>query len=323
LGGRVIDKITASGQDGYMLDTYLNKLRFIIGGQALSSANDLPTVVWVHVAATYDGATMTLYINGVPSGTLAATGAIPTNALSLKLGADSTGANRFNGLIDEARVFNRALTPAEVNNLYLAGLSKGGVVSWWHGESTFADALGLNAGVSGGAAGFAAGQVGQGINLTGAATSFVDAADSASLDFTTAITMDAWINPTALGGRIFDKITAGGQDGYMLDTLAGKLRMIAGNSALSSAADLPLNVPTHVAGAFSTATGNMKVYINGNLAGTLARAAAIPANALPLRIGADSTGANRFTGTIDEPRVFGRELTAAEISALYHEVRCQ
>ena len=75
---------------------------------------------WMHVAATYDGAIMRLYINGVQEASLATTVPITTNNLPLTIGAqDGTTASRwFMGWMDDARVYNRALSLAEIQALF-------------------------------------------------------------------------------------------------------------------------------------------------------------------------------------------------------------
>ena len=75
----------------------------------------LATNVWTHVAATYDGATIRFYINGVQVSSQAQTGAVSTSNSGLTIGADFYGEN-FNGKIDEVRIYNRALTLAEIQN---------------------------------------------------------------------------------------------------------------------------------------------------------------------------------------------------------------
>jgi len=122
-------------------------------------------------------------------------------------------------------------------------------------------------------------------------------------------------------GRIFDKITPGASNGFSLDVVDNKLRMIVGASHLSSAASIPIDAWTHVAGSYDGAY--MRVYINGTVAASTARTGPIPVNALPLRFGADSTGNTRFSGEIDEARIYGRALGTAEITALYSEAHCQ
>jgi VCBS repeat-containing protein len=71
---------------------------------------------WMHVAATYDGSTMRLYINGVEEATLTlpAGTKIELNDVPLSIGAQSTPTRYFKGWIDDARVYRRALSPEEI-----------------------------------------------------------------------------------------------------------------------------------------------------------------------------------------------------------------
>ena len=76
---------------------------------------------WCHVAATYDGTTMRVYVNGREAGDgKAVTTTIRTNAEPLRFGwLGSYG--YFNGSVREASVYRRALSRAEVFAQYLAG----------------------------------------------------------------------------------------------------------------------------------------------------------------------------------------------------------
>ena len=78
------------------------------------TANPLNT--WTHLALTYDGAALRLYVNGAQAATRATTGAIQTTTNPLWIGGNQPYGEYFQGLIDEARVYNRALTPAEIQN---------------------------------------------------------------------------------------------------------------------------------------------------------------------------------------------------------------
>lgn len=188
-----------------------------------------------------------------------------------------------------------------------------GMVAWWPGDGDTNDIAGLNHGTLVGGVTFSPGMVDQAFSLDGA-TGFVEVPDAATLDLVAEITIDAWLNPTVLGGRIVDKITAGGGDGYLLDTFGDRVRMIVDGQSLSGASILPTGAWTHVAGVFDGS--EMRVYVNGVLDGTLAATTAIPSNALDLRIGADSTGGNLFFGMIDEIEVIGRALSQAEIQSI-------
>jgi len=162
---------------------------------------------------------------------------------------------------------------------------------------------------------FAPGEINLGFLLDGATSSHVTIPDSPSLEITGAITIDAWINSSTLNGRIVDKITAFGTDGYLLDLVGGQLRMIVQGDGLSSPGPLSPGVFTHVAGVYDGSS--LSLYLNGVLVATKATGVtAIPVNSDPLNIGVDSAGGSNFTGIIDEPRIFGRALSAAEIAGI-------
>lgn len=195
-----------------------------------------------------------------------------------------------------------------------------GLVAWWTGDQTTEDLVGSNDGVWGGSsASYWFGLVDYSFWTGGAG--WIQVPDSASLDITGAITIDAWIYATQFGGRVVDKITAGGGDGYMLDTYNNRVRLIIDGSTLSGSTSL--TSPTdyrnrwiHVAGTFDGTT--MRVYLNGVLDGSMTPDPGTWTNNLPLRIGADQAGASRFSGAIDEVELFNRALGAAELLAIYN-----
>ena len=74
----------------------------------------LPANVWTHLAGTYDGTTVRLFVNGTQVASAAITGAIATSTGALRIGGNSMWGEYFQGTIDEVRIYNRALTPAEI-----------------------------------------------------------------------------------------------------------------------------------------------------------------------------------------------------------------
>jgi hypothetical protein len=332
LGGRFINKITNFGHDGYLLDNQGGKLRMIVGTHTLSSAASLATGTWTHVAGVYDGANMTVYINGVASGTVAAADAIPVNAFPLILGADEGGTNGFKGFIDEVRIHDRGFTAAEVATLHGAGAARNSptagqeMYGWFSGDTASLDddVLRILSGTAGVGVTSTAGIMSTAQLFPGSANAFSQTPNSvvlASFGASGALAMDAWIKPTAAGGRIFDRMTPAGSNGFMLDTFGGNLRFIVGGSTVTSATSLPLNTWTHVAATYDKV--HMTIYINGVVAGTLAKSDAIPTNTLALTIGGDSAGGSRFTGAIDEARLYSRSFSQADVTALYDETHCQ
>ena len=76
----------------------------------------LATNTWTNLAETYDGATLRLYVNGTQVSSLAHTGNIATSTNPLQIGGDSIYGQYFKGTIDEVRVYNAALTAAQVQS---------------------------------------------------------------------------------------------------------------------------------------------------------------------------------------------------------------
>jgi chitodextrinase len=71
---------------------------------------------WVHLAMTYDGANLKMYVNGALVNTVAQSGTIVTSTNQLQIGGDTLFSQYFQGLIDEVRVYNIALTQAQIQS---------------------------------------------------------------------------------------------------------------------------------------------------------------------------------------------------------------
>jgi glucose/arabinose dehydrogenase/PKD repeat protein len=87
----------------------------IAGGlRNVSGPPALPLNQWSHLATTYDGSTMRMYVNGTLAGSTLVSGAITTSTGELWIGGNPIWAEWFSGLIDEVRVYDRALSAAEL-----------------------------------------------------------------------------------------------------------------------------------------------------------------------------------------------------------------
>jgi len=117
----IIDKESWTPQNGYMLRCGSNgKVNFNLGvsnswNELTSSVALLTVNTWTHVAATYDGSYMRIYINGVCTDSIAKTISF-SNASSnnLVIGDNSQMGRNFAGLIDEVRIWNVARTKVEI-----------------------------------------------------------------------------------------------------------------------------------------------------------------------------------------------------------------
>ncbi len=121
----IIEKYDVPGLNGYLMRIQGGKLAAAMCNPTLAGAQSgvigattVTTGVWHHVAAVYDGTTLKVYLDGVLDGSVPANFAPTNGAASLKIGArGDDAATRFNGLIDDARIYNRALTEAEIQTL--------------------------------------------------------------------------------------------------------------------------------------------------------------------------------------------------------------
>ena len=71
---------------------------------------------WYHLAVTREGTTYTFYINGI-----AVHRATDSHVIADASGPLTIGEDGFNGLIDEIGIYNRALSPAEIQSIFNAG----------------------------------------------------------------------------------------------------------------------------------------------------------------------------------------------------------
>jgi len=86
----------------------------------ISSIGVLSTGQWTHVAMTYDGATMLLYLDGIEVSSTPLEGTVDTDAtMAVAIGAQPPGAGGrfFDGLIDAVHIYERGLSAAEVHTL--------------------------------------------------------------------------------------------------------------------------------------------------------------------------------------------------------------
>jgi hypothetical protein len=75
----------------------------------------LPLGAWTHLAATYDGAEMNLYVNGTLVRTQPASGAFVQSSQPLSIGGNAVWGEYFAGLIDQVRIYDRPLTAAQID----------------------------------------------------------------------------------------------------------------------------------------------------------------------------------------------------------------
>ncbi len=257
----------------------------------------------------------------------------PTSSMLLG-GWTSNSSQRFQGYLDEFRLYQGGVTPAEARRLYRETHACGAEVTaqWKLNESSWQGRAGEVLDSSGndldGQAWLGAetvdGVVCRGGEFSG--NNYLEMADDVSLNLTTNYTISAWIKTTEAKGVILTKAeSVSPWRGYHLELgtqVAGKLAFYNGGGDASSWRTNP--GPTlndgqwhHVAVAFNDK--QVQFYIDGQPDGGPMTMDGSPTVNAPvsLRIGSSRFNTNGFNGQIDEVIIFDRPLSQHEIAAGY------
>ena len=141
--------------------------------------------------------------------------------------------------------------------------------------------------------------------------------NSASLQLTTGMTLEAWVNPSVVTSAWRDVIYKGNDNYYLEGTSDNGGRPGAGGTfggagtVTYGTAALAANTWTHLAVTYDRVT--LRLYVNGAQVSSLARTGNIATSTNPLQIGGDSLFGQFFQGMIDEVRVYNVALTRGQI----------
>ena len=186
--------------------------------------------------------------------------------------------------------------------------------------TAFADASGNNnAGTVSGAT-WAAGRSGSALSFDGI-NDIATVPDSASLDVSAGMTLEAWVYLTARSN--WRTILMKERPGHLAYGLyantntnrpSGEISTAGGSSSdVRGTAQLPLTTWTHVALTHDGST--LRLLVNGVQVQTRAVSGATVVSANPLRIGGNSIWNEYFSGRIDDVRIYNRAITATQIQA--------
>jgi hypothetical protein len=295
--------------------------------QVSTGSGTISDGVWQHLVGTYDGSTMRVYLDGVEKNSTVKTGTIADyGSPGLLMGGHTDQPSQdYAGLIDEVRVYNRALSAAEIRYHY----SRGAPVGHWkfdEGAGTTAfDSAGSNDGTltsMDAATDWVQGQYGTALDFDGSNDHIV-ISDDASISVTSQFTASAWVKPDVSGidGSIFS--SGGSGDLYwemLVDSTADQLALRHDLSGARYKANTSLQAGQwyHVA---IVKTGNSGVsttfYVNGVIDGT-ASIGALEASGTKT-IGQRLEGNDHnFNGLIDDVRIYNYARIPDEIRLDYN-----
>jgi hypothetical protein len=302
--GSIIAKDEFENEAGYVFrGGDGGRLSFAIytgGGNSseLQTANRL-TSGWHHVAATFDGSTMSIYVDGARWATQQQAASIPpSTGVDLMIGnCPSDPTREFRGTIDGAQVYRRALPETEVAKLHAEGnpFARDAAAMVLHVPMQ----LGLPNPIQ----------------------------DSPALNPAKAITLTAWIRASSWPGEIWAgsiiaKNDVNKKTGYVLSGGAGGLLSFEIYTGGGHASQVRTTARLshgwhHVAATFNGSA--MSIYVDGVRRASKKQTGSIaPSTGLGVMVGNCPSGMTRqFVGDIADARIYRTALSQAAISKIH------
>lgn len=282
---------------------------------------------WHHLVGVYDGTEIRLYMDGVLMNSTPAAGNLNSSSADLLLGSQSS-MNFFSGQLDEAMIFNKALSQEEVSYLFINNYEPS------NGNSNLVAHWPLNV-VSGGKVadvigGFdatatdlsaTAGMVDGSMNFNGNSSTAI-APHHPNINPTERFTMMAWVNTRE--NKTTKIVQKGDWDGHGIgqgkwDGWNAHIRGIDQNTHdINWGEGLPvLNTWYHLAVTYDGSI--LKLYVNGQFKNARQLDIALHTNSRSFSIGSDNGSQKHFNGFIDEVKYFSEALSAIEIQTAMSE----
>jgi len=291
------------------------------------SATAITNNIWFHWALIGNGTNAYYYINGEQVDSTAYNGQGLQTGESNVIGAVNvnTGIVQFfNGLIDQVKIYDRALTQAEISYLY----NKGQPVGWWRfdeGSGTTAyDSSGEgNTGTFGGDPQYST-------NISDCPMGYClefdgddDYINIGDIDLSGEAMIEAWINTNTVtdSQKIVSRYTLLGSKWELMFYYSGGnfyLRAAdSGGGYNSDALSIETGEWYHVA-AVHDSSNTWYFYLNGQDIGT-ASGTTFANDDSDARIGEDPDGGDNFNGTIDDVRIYNYARTQEQVEKDYNK----
>jgi len=333
-------------QIGSNLGTYGGNQTGYVPFDNLSSGNN--DNIWRHYTYVFNSTASSaqLFINGTQHGaTKTYSTAISNNLKKIYIGSyASTDGWNLNGSIDDVRIYNRALSQAEITKLYNETavrvnasqnnrLTEGLVGLWsFNGQDVDTTTAYDRSGQGGNSTilnpphtpTFVSGKVGQALNFdnddpdsSGVAgiKQYISITHTSALDPSTGMSVSVWVRQTSnvkQTAGIIDKNRTNSWALYFEESVNKIAFNWKGTEVIKSGYDL--NEWYHIVGTWDGST--QIIYVDGALANQTANSST-PTGTDNILVGKLSDGFNLY-GQVDEVRVYNRALSAAEVLQLYN-----
>lgn len=281
---------------------------------------------WVHIAATYDGSNIVLYVNGAQQGYGTLPGGYAPARQALTIAAPNGAAgNYFTGKASDIRLYNRPLSSIEIQRL--AQTFNIGLRAYYPFEGDATDASGnTNNGTLIGPVTFVRGVHGRAAHLNGNCS--IQCGSSVGNFGQSDFTMVAWVRTTTGGGLIGKRLGCG--PGSFFDVRLNRpeyrnqvLFEVSGSETLAPFVTAPIDL---LGGSWHQIVlerhaSTLKCFVDAiESAETNTATIDYVQNDGPLQIGISGCtgidGTPAFVGDIDDLRIYDRALSDAEIQQL-------
>ncbi len=279
---------------------------------------------WHHIACSVAGTSVQMYIDGaaIPM-TVGTVNAIQAGTTNVSMGRMTGSSGYFTGNLDEVRVYSRALAAADVAALTSSETPQATMI-WPFNEGTGtvandATANGHTGAIHGGTW-LVDPTKGKVLSFDGSAT-YVQTADTPSLEITGGLTLSAWIKPNNLAYpmKIISKKGAFTEvGGYQIQykPSTSVIAIIGANGANIAYGTASLGTAWHhVAGTISGATA--QIYVDGlPIAMSSALVDALMTSTQPLNAGIAGDSSGIYSGLMSDLRIYSGAMTAPSIRTL-------
>lgn len=281
---------------------------------------------WVHIAATYDGSNIVLYVNGAQQGYGTLPGGYTPAHQPLTIAApNGAPGNYYNGKADDIRLYSRPLSSVEIQRLSQSVTQ--GLVAYYPLDGDALDGSGnTNNGTLFGSVTFVPGVHGMAAHLNG--TGFIQCGSSIGNFGQSDFTITAWVRTTTGGGLIGKRVGCGA--GSFFDLRLNRtgyenqvLFEVSGSETLAPFVTAPIDLPDEGWHQITVErhANTLKCFVD-SIESPETNTLSIDdvQNNGPLQIGVSGCtgidGTPAFVGDIDDMRIYNRALSDAEVQQL-------